>query len=118
MRPGNCVAFSVDTGNREEACLVAEVGSSVTPEDLGLVMESVIKAVGQEHELGLTRVVLIRSGTLPKTTSGKLQRSLTAKKLASGDLEVVAQWPITTTNASSAKAAEGNRVEALLPAIL
>jgi acyl-coenzyme A synthetase/AMP-(fatty) acid ligase len=38
----------------------------------GLVRESVT----EQHELFARHIALIRPGTLPKTTSGKIQRSL------------------------------------------
>ena len=41
----------------------------------GLIREGVT----DEHELFARHIVLIRPGTLPKTTSGKIQRSLTRK---------------------------------------
>jgi acyl-coenzyme A synthetase/AMP-(fatty) acid ligase len=35
--------------------------------------------VTDQHELFARHIVLIRPGTLPKTTSGKIQRSLTRR---------------------------------------
>ena len=41
----------------------------------GLIRENVT----EQHELFARHIVLIRPGTLPKTTSGKIQRSLARK---------------------------------------
>ena len=41
----------------------------------GVIREAVIN----EHEVFARHIVLIRPNTLPKTTSGKIQRSLTRK---------------------------------------
>lgn len=52
-------------------------------EIVGLIRE----AVANEHEFFLHEVVLIRTGTLPKTTSGKIQRGLTRQLWQQGQLE-------------------------------
>ena len=38
------------------------------------VIKVIRRAVAEEHELPIHTVVLIRAGSLPKTTSGKIQR--------------------------------------------
>ncbi|HEV7257963.1 MAG TPA: fatty acyl-AMP ligase [Bosea sp. (in: a-proteobacteria)] len=44
-------------------------------------------AVVNNHDVALHKIVLIRTGTLPKTTSGKVQRSLTRRRWLDGTLE-------------------------------
>ena len=44
-------------------------------------------AVAAEHELTIHDVVLIRTGTIPKTTSGKIRRSLTRELWQNNELE-------------------------------
>jgi acyl-CoA synthetase (AMP-forming)/AMP-acid ligase II len=44
-------------------------------------------AVVNNHDIALHKIVLIRPGTLPKTTSGKIQRSLTKRRWLDGELE-------------------------------
>jgi acyl-coenzyme A synthetase/AMP-(fatty) acid ligase len=45
----------------------------------------------------LRTVTLIRAGTLPKTTSGKLQRFLCREALEGGMLEPLASWTDETS---------------------
>ena len=45
-----------------------------------------------EHGLQAHAIVLITPQNLPKTTSGKIQRSLTKKRFVAGKLEVIARW--------------------------
>jgi len=105
MRPGSCVAFSVEGKKTEEAWLVAEVGRSALKEDLSAVAEAILSTVGKEHELTLTRIAFLKPAALPKTSSGKLQRRLTSKLLQSGNLETVFEWPTSAVKPVSPEAA-------------
>jgi fatty-acyl-CoA synthase len=73
VRPGNVVAIGVE-GRRggEEVVVVAEVRAEGTDDVRHQVSERVRRSVG----LAPREVVLVAAGTLPKTSSGKLQRSL------------------------------------------
>jgi phthiocerol/phenolphthiocerol synthesis type-I polyketide synthase C len=74
VRPGSCAAFSVDEdGARERVVLVAEVGrpAAELPADLADRIRARARA---EIGVDLDEVVLIKRGTLPKTSSGKVQR--------------------------------------------
>jgi acyl-CoA synthetase (AMP-forming)/AMP-acid ligase II len=70
-------AFSVLTDTGEKVVLVQEVERT---HRRGLDIEEIIacirEAVANEHEIALDTIVLIRPGAIPKTTSGKIQRSL------------------------------------------
>ena len=75
----NCgAAFSVpDERGEETLVIVQEVERTernrIDPAEIkGLIRENVT----DQHELFARHIVLIRPGTLPKTTSGKIQRSL------------------------------------------
>lgn len=92
---GSAAAFSVASGDGstapEQVVLVQEVQRSwlrkLPAEE---VIEAVQRAVVDEHQVSLSRVVLIRTGQLPKTTSGKIQRSLCRQRLLAGELKIVA----------------------------
>jgi acyl-CoA synthetase (AMP-forming)/AMP-acid ligase II len=78
----NCgAAFSVlDDRGEETLVIVQEIERTernrIDPiEVTGLIREGVT----DQHELFARHIVLIRPGTLPKTTSGKIQRSLTRR---------------------------------------
>jgi acyl-CoA synthetase (AMP-forming)/AMP-acid ligase II len=51
------------------------------------VASAVQAAVVNNHDIALHKIVLIQPGTLPKTTSGKIQRSLTKRRWLDGELE-------------------------------
>jgi acyl carrier protein len=64
--------------------------------------------VAAEHELAVEAIVLIRQASLPRTTSGKLQRSLCRQRYLQNDLKIVAIW-------SAHHAAGANGAAAKLP---
>ncbi|WP_317441666.1 fatty acyl-AMP ligase [Streptomyces collinus] len=92
LRPGCTAAFSVDAGaagaDGEQPVLVAEIA----PEDAGeseKITDLVRSAVGEAHGLSVREVVLVRPGTIPKTSSGKIQRRATRAAYLDGTLAVV-----------------------------
>jgi len=73
VRAGNVVAFGVDSARGKEAIVIVAETNSDDPHDVARHMaQRVIDTIG----LPPKDIVLVGSGTLPKTSSGKLQRSL------------------------------------------
>jgi acyl-CoA synthetase (AMP-forming)/AMP-acid ligase II len=54
------------------------------------------EAVSTEHELFLREIVFVQPGTLPKTTSGKIQRRLTQRLWSEGGLSIIPQAATAT----------------------
>jgi acyl-CoA synthetase (AMP-forming)/AMP-acid ligase II len=71
-------AFSVLTENNEEKVVLVQEVERVHRRDLEIdeIIGCIREAVANEHEIALDSIVLIRPGAIPKTTSGKIQRSL------------------------------------------
>jgi acyl-coenzyme A synthetase/AMP-(fatty) acid ligase len=55
--------------------------------DVDEVLGAIREAVVNEHEIAVGEIVLVRPGTLPKTTSGKVQRNLTRVLWQKKDLD-------------------------------
>ncbi|MFF8950929.1 fatty acyl-AMP ligase [Streptomyces sp. NPDC014940] len=91
LRPGCTAAFSVDAGtDGERPVIVAEVA----PDDAGesqKITDVIRGAVGEAHGVSLRDVVLVRPGTIPKTSSGKIQRRATRAAYLEGTLAVVTE---------------------------
>ncbi|HEY5951022.1 MAG TPA: fatty acyl-AMP ligase, partial [Kofleriaceae bacterium] len=75
IRPGCVAAFSVDVDGEERLVVAAEV--DVAKEPLAAVRQKLIGAVASEQDVQLHDVALLAPGTIPKTTSGKIQRRAT-----------------------------------------
>ena len=83
VRAGNVIAFAVDGRRGKEALVV--VAESKDP-DLEGVRAAVAGRVRDVVGLPPEEVVLVEPGTLPKTSSGKLQRSLCRSRYLSAAL--------------------------------
>jgi acyl-CoA synthetase (AMP-forming)/AMP-acid ligase II len=84
-------AFSVLTENNEEkVVLVQEVERSHRHRlEIEEIAACIREAVANEHEIALDSIVLIRPGAIPKTTSGKIQRSLARRMWLQNSFQVV-----------------------------
>lgn len=60
--------------------------------DYAPVLACIREAVLIEHGLTMNAVVLVRSGTIPKTSSGKVQRRACRVAFEAGDLKVLAEY--------------------------
>jgi acyl-CoA synthetase (AMP-forming)/AMP-acid ligase II len=85
VRPGHVVAFSADTGEREQVVIAAETRPRANA-DLDGLRAGVRRAVAEYHDVFVHDVVFLRHGTMPKTSSGKLQRRVCADRYQRGAL--------------------------------
>jgi fatty-acyl-CoA synthase len=82
VRAGNVIAFGIDSNGKEGVVVVAETKADDHAMTRRFVAERVRSAIG----LPPKDIVLVAPGTLPKTSSGKLQRSLCRDRYHDGDL--------------------------------
>ncbi|MEQ8484113.1 MAG: amino acid adenylation domain-containing protein [Pseudomonadales bacterium] len=75
VRVGGAMAFSVDTTYGESAVLLAECSGRPDQAVLDDLDRRLRAATMEQFEVVLTDVRLLKPGTLPRTSSGKLQRS-------------------------------------------
>ena len=94
LRSGCGVAFSVDELNEERLVIVQEVERQYRDLNVDEVVETIRHAVAEEHELQVYAVVLIRTSSIPKTSSGKRQRRACREGFLARKLDVVAEWSL------------------------
>ena len=85
VRTGNVAAFSVSGDLTERLVVAAEYREG----DPDTIEAEIIRAVRRDVGLTVSEVVLIEAGSLPKTTSGKLQRSAAREQYLEGTLGLV-----------------------------
>ena len=103
LREGFCAAFSVDDGEAERlvvgaetalAYRIVEPGSPLAGQSETATCEEVVAAaVGAgmaEHGIAVSEVVLVKPGTLPFTSSAKIQRQETKRRFLAGQYAAVA----------------------------
>ena len=91
MTNGAC-AFAVEGDDGEKVVVACEIArTQARKADLNEVMNLMRAAVGEELELQVSSVVLLKQGALPRTTSGKLRRSACAQAYLDGILKSLTQ---------------------------
>ena len=112
-------AFPLEIDGEERVGVAVEVERSWLrrlPEEE--VFRAIRQAVAEEHELSLASVALLRTGSLPKTSSGKRQRRQTKQMFLDEVLKTVAQCdgavskPVATHAADSHVAVETRELQA------
>jgi acyl-CoA synthetase (AMP-forming)/AMP-acid ligase II/acyl carrier protein len=92
MRAGGTAAFSVQMGVEEKLVVVSEADldkAGISEQDYPALEREIRKAVAAEHDLDPYAIVLIKKGSLPKTSSGKVRRSATSQEYLAGSLPVL-----------------------------
>jgi hypothetical protein len=93
VRPGGVAAFQqgmAGNGGAPKTVLVAELRQDL-PTDYEEIALAVRSRIAEVHGLSIDEVVLIERGTLPKTSSGKIQRSATRAAYERDELAVIAR---------------------------
>ncbi|WP_247616514.1 fatty acyl-AMP ligase [Streptomyces sp. MK37H] len=94
LRPASAAAFAVDRGDREALVVVIEAdGRALRTAGHDVLVSAVRERVRSDHRLEAEDVVVIRRGTLPKTTSGKVRRSTCRQSYVDGTLVRVGGGP-------------------------
>ena len=94
LRPGCGAAFTVVRHREEQLVVVQELERGTAEEDLGPIFAAIRHAVWQEHELSVRAIVLIRPGSIPKTSSGKIQRHACREAYLQNDLAAIGVWRV------------------------
>jgi acyl-CoA synthetase (AMP-forming)/AMP-acid ligase II len=93
LRPAGGAAFSVAVDGVERLVIVSEVDRiRHRSEDLHEVVGAVRAALSEHHQLRPWAIALIRPGTIPKTSSGKIQRRRCRDQFQCGSLPVLTEW--------------------------
>ncbi|HEY3580096.1 MAG TPA: amino acid adenylation domain-containing protein, partial [Pyrinomonadaceae bacterium] len=99
LRRGGGVAFSVEVEGEERLVVVQELERHASS-DLDALVQRVRQAITEEHEVQPVAIVLVRAGSVPKTSSGKLQRRACREMFLAGSFETLAEWREDTTQPS------------------
>ncbi len=90
LRHGYGAAFSIKKESEERLVVAQEVERSYLQKlDVNEVIRTIRQAVSEHHELQVYAVLLLKTGTIPKTTSGKIQRRSCRADFLANSLDVM-----------------------------
>ncbi|WP_225821759.1 non-ribosomal peptide synthetase [Streptomyces naphthomycinicus] len=123
LRPGRAAAFATDEGRRVVLVQEASPGR-MSPEERTALLDAIHEAVASGHGLALHRVLLVRPGAVPRTSSGKVRRRECVRMYQDGEFRVLASSGTEETAGqpeTAARAARGgpeSAIAALAGAVL
>ncbi|MBE9167121.1 amino acid adenylation domain-containing protein [Pleurocapsales cyanobacterium LEGE 06147] len=95
LRLSSNAAFTVEIDKKERLVIVQELEFRAKP-NLEEVTTAIRQAVTEAHEIEVYAVILIKPGSIPKTSSGKIQRRATRNKFLEDKLKIVAKSVLET----------------------
>lgn len=125
LQPHGGAAFSVAVEGEERVVIVFELRRAYRKANVDHVAAAIRAAVANVHELDIYRIVFIRPGHLPRTTSGKTQRYRCHDLLQAGELPIIGESvqtinraALSTSLQTGAKPGRPQRSEAKIKAII
>ncbi len=93
LRLGCVAAFPFDEDGEEHIGIVQEVQKNFENDfDPEEIFKAIRTAVSKEHDLQIHSITLIRAQTIPKTSSGKIQRRACKDGFINGSLAKLSEW--------------------------
>ncbi|MEY3826019.1 MAG: hypothetical protein RLZZ148_833, partial [Cyanobacteriota bacterium] len=109
LRSGCGAAFSVEIDGQEQLIITQEIKRNYLRKlDSQAVIKAIRQAVTQTHELQPYAIILLKTGMIPKTSSGKIQHYACKKAYLEGKLTPITSSPgQPTTKAKPRQAQRG-----------
>lgn len=95
INAGNGAAFAIESNNEEELVVVFEVKRTYLrkiAEIQGEIFSRIRQEIATNHELQVATIVLLKTGSIPKTSSGKITRNACRQDFLDNKLEAIASW--------------------------
>ena len=91
LRPDCASAFMIDQDGREKLAIVLELEHR-RQRQFAEVIDAIRRAVLDGHGLMVEAIALVKAGSIPRTSSGKVQRHLCQQGLLDGTLGALTHW--------------------------
>ncbi len=93
LRFGCGAAFSIEVEGEEKLVVAFEVERSYLKKlKVEEIVGAILQAVAEEQTVDVWAVALLKTGSIPKTTSGKIRRGECRRQFLAGSLSVVGEW--------------------------
>ena len=94
LAPDAGAAFSIDVAGEERLVVAQEVRRHSRSSDLDQAVAAIRRAVSEVHQLQVHAVSLLEPLSLPKTSSGKIQRHACRAGFLDGSLKTLLAWSV------------------------
>jgi acyl-CoA synthetase (AMP-forming)/AMP-acid ligase II/3-oxoacyl-(acyl-carrier-protein) synthase/acyl carrier protein len=93
LMPNACAAFAIEREGQEHVVVACEVRrTAVRGLQPDAVAAHVRRALSEEHDAALHEIVFLLPASIPRTSSGKVQRGAARRKYLQGELDTIGQW--------------------------
>ncbi|GAB4152428.1 MAG: hypothetical protein Fur0021_17200 [Candidatus Promineifilaceae bacterium] len=92
VRAGCVAAFAIETSATEQLVVVAELRQETDQADFSAIIATIRASITREHDIAPYAIALIHPTTIPKTTSGKIQRHASRAAFLNKTLATLAVW--------------------------
>jgi acyl-CoA synthetase (AMP-forming)/AMP-acid ligase II/acyl carrier protein len=106
VRDHAAAAFQVADGESGGVALVCEARRT-SDEDAAEAAAAIRRAIVEDWGIAPSVVTIVRTGSVPKTPSGKIQRGLTKTLFLTGKLPVLFEWRMSADDAGAAADSAG-----------
>ena len=94
LRLNGSAAFSIEAEGEERLVIVQEIERTALSSNLDDVVTAIREAIATQHEIQVYTIALIKPGSLPKTSSGKVQRRGSRESYLDGSLSIIRLWQL------------------------
>ena len=102
LRPDCGAAFSVDVGDEERLVVVQEIRRTYLKKaNTDEILTALRRALFEEHELAAHAIVLVRTASILKTSSGKIQRRACRDLFLDDGFPTIASWRLDSAAGAS-----------------
>ena len=93
LRPGCGAAFAIEHDGEERVVIVQELERDFLRDpDTENIGQAIVGAIAEQHEIQVIGVGLLKTGRVPRTSSGKIQRGLCRKRYLENTLDMVGMY--------------------------
>jgi acyl-CoA synthetase (AMP-forming)/AMP-acid ligase II len=92
LEPAGGAAFSIDIEDEERLVIVQELSRQHRKADQDEIFRAIRRAVSEYHDLQVFAIQLLKPLSVPKTSSGKIQRHACKIGYLEGTLETLGEW--------------------------
>ena len=101
VRAGCVAAFGLENAGTEQLGIVAELRRNTAQPDHAPIIDAIRAAIAATHDITPQAITLLPPSTIPKTSSGKIQRHASRAAFLNNTLPALATWQEETTPAPS-----------------